>query len=278
MSRFGSPPKSDLDVRPTKDDVDFFEENGYLVVPQITTAEELAWLTDVFHGVMNEGEGTGVFEPGREAGQTTPAQILQSIGPELRIPELLETTFRRNAMHFASAFLKVPEEELTSWGHMINKPAHSNRPAPWHQDQAYWQPELNYHAVGAWLPLHEVSVERGAMQFIPGSHRSGLRYHGFSGDPAGNLLVVDEVDQSLAAPCPLPAGGCTFHHHLTLHYTAPNSTDEDRFAFPMEFQVMPWRRETPVNWPWVDTHRKAIGAPADAPNHVLVDGQYLQVP
>ena len=63
MSRFGSPPKSDLDVRPTQDDIDFFEENGYLVVPQITTQEELDWLTDVFLGVMNEGEGTGVFMP-----------------------------------------------------------------------------------------------------------------------------------------------------------------------------------------------------------------------
>ena len=114
MSRFGAPPKSDLEVFPTKDDVDFFEENGYLVVDQITTQEELDWLTEVFTAVIDDGEGTGVFEPGREVGQTEPPKILQSIAPELLIPELLDTTYRRNAMHFAAALLDVAElvEEL----------------------------------------------------------------------------------------------------------------------------------------------------------------------
>src|SRR5688500_879221 len=86
LSRFGSPPHSDLDVRPTQDDIDFFEENGYLVVPQITTEEELAWLTDVALAVLDDNAGTPVFEPGREQGQELPPQIQQSIGPELLIP------------------------------------------------------------------------------------------------------------------------------------------------------------------------------------------------
>ena len=277
MSRFGSPPPSDLDVHPTKDDVDFFEENGFLVVPQITTQEELDWLLDVSLAVLDDNAGTGVFEPGREKGQELPPQIQQSIGPEMRIPELLETTFRRNAMHFAAALLNEPEEKLTTWGHMLRKPAHSNRAAPWHQDQAYWRPELDYHALGCWLPLHEVSVERGCMQFIPGSHKGPLRHHGFSGDPAGNLLIVDDVDAATAVPCPLPAGGATFHHHLTLHYTAPNTTDLDRIAAPMEFQVMPWRREEPVNWPWIETYREVIGGDL-GPTAVLADGRFVPIP
>ncbi len=276
MSRFGSPPPSDLDVRPTQDDIDFFEENGFLVVPQITTQEELEWLTEVFLAVLDDNAGTGVFEPGREVGQVAPPQIQQSIAPELRIPELLETTFRRNARHFAAALLKVPEDDLTSWGHMLRKPARSNRPAPWHQDQAYWRPELDYHAIGSWLPLHEVTVERGCMQFIPGSHKGPLHQHGFSGDPAGNLLIVDGVDDSPAVACPLPAGGATFHHHLTLHYTAPNTTDLDRLAAPMEFQVMPWRRESPVDWPWIETYRHAIGGDLGPPV-VIANGKMVTV-
>ena len=159
---------------------------------------------------------------------------------------------------------------------MLRKPADSNRPAPWHQDQAYWRPELDYHAIGSWLPLHEVTAERGCMQFIPGSHKGPLHHHGFSGDPAGNLLIVDDVDDSNAVACPLPAGGCTFHHHLTLHYTAPNTTDLDRLAAPMEFQVMPWRRETPVDWPWIETYRQAVGGDLGPPV-VIADGQMVPV-
>lgn len=276
MSRFGSPPPSDLEVFPTEDDVDFFEENGFLVVEQITTPEELAWLTEVFLAVIDENAGTGVFEPGRQDDQVGPPQIQQSIGPELRIPELLDTTFRRNAKRFAAALLNTPEAELTSWGHMIRKPAGSNRAAPWHQDQAYWHPELDYHALGSWLPLHEVTVERGCMQFIPGSHKTKLHNHGFVGNPIGNLLIADDVDDSTAVACPLPAGGATFHHHLTLHYTAPNTTDLDRLAFPMEFQVMPWKRDEPVVWPWIETRKAAMGGVAE-PASVLADGKFLLV-
>jgi len=276
MSRFGSPPPSDLDVRPTQDDVDFFEENGFLVVPELTTQDELDWLMDVALAVLDDNAGTGVFEPGREIDQDLPPQIQQSIGPEMRIPELLETTFRRNAMHFAAALLGEPEDKLTTWGHMIRKPARSNRPAPWHQDQAYWRPELDYHALGCWLPLHDVTVERGCMQFIPGSHKGALRDHDFSGDPAGNLLIVHDVDASTAVACPLPAGGATFHHHLTLHYTAPNTTDLDRLAFPMEFQLMPWLRDKPVDWPWIATYRDAIGGSL-GPTAVLADGKFVTI-
>jgi ectoine hydroxylase-related dioxygenase (phytanoyl-CoA dioxygenase family) len=276
MSRFGSPPASDFEVHPTRDDVDFFEENGFLVVPQITTEEELAWMTEVMLAVLDDNAGTGVFEPGWEQGQTLPPQIQQSIGPELMIPELLDTTFRRNARRFAAALLDVPEADLTSWGHMIRKPAHSNRPAPWHQDMAYWQPELDYHAIGCWLPLHEVTVERGCMQFIPGSHKGELRHHDFQGDPAGNLLIVHDVDASQAVACPLPAGGATFHHHLTLHYTAPNTTDLDRLACPTEFQLMPWRREEPVEWDWIQRREAATGHKRERPS-VIADGKFLFV-
>jgi hypothetical protein len=73
------------------------------------------------------------------------------------------------------------------------------------------------------------------------------------------LIVDDDVDLSTGVACPLRKGGCTFHHSETLHYTAPNTTDRPRLAFPMEFQLKPVRREAPVSMPWVDEHRAATG-------------------
>ena len=55
----------------------------------------------------------------------------------------------------------------------------------------YWQPEFDYYALGAWLPMHDVSVEMGAMQFIPGSHKRGLLNHRQEDDPKYNVLTVD---------------------------------------------------------------------------------------
>jgi ectoine hydroxylase-related dioxygenase (phytanoyl-CoA dioxygenase family) len=273
--RFGPPPMSSFTVEPRPEEVEQFEANGFLVVERITTDDELEWLTLVFDAVFEDE--TAYFRPGQHPDDPAPSLLSQSLFPELRFPELLQTTYVRNARRYAAALLRLPEEELTMWGHMIRKPPHTSLAAPWHQDEAYWEPELAYNAIGTWLPLHDVTVERGAMQFIAGSHLEGLLDHrAESGDPRINLLVADSVDESRAVACPLPAGGATFHHPRTLHYTAPNTTALPRLAFPVEFQVHPVRRSTPVERPWVTAFREATGA--TGPTTYVADGVVVPVP
>ncbi len=78
-----------------------------------------------------------------------------------------------------------------------------------------------------------------------------------------------------AVACPLKMGGATFHHAETLHYTAPNTTDRPRLAFPMEFQVTPVRRAVPEVMPWVDEHRAAVGGVRSL--SYVADGQMIAV-
>jgi hypothetical protein len=272
---FGPPPPSTLDVVPTDDEVAFFRENGFLAVERLTTDEELAWLTGLYEWIFDPDRPAGPGSPLDRSGTAAdPARLMQAFFPEIQFPQILQTTFHRNAKRYAAALLDEPAERLGCWGHMIRKPS-GGRAALWHQDHAYWQPELDYHALGVWLPLHDVSVEMGAMQFIPGSHRRGLIPHRQADDPAHNVLTALEiVDDSKAVPCPLKAGGATFHHAETLHYTAPNTTDRPRLAFPMEFQVQPVRREVPDVMPWIDEHRAAVGT---APLIWVTDGKMVRV-
>src|SRR5207244_8664662 len=150
--RFGPPPESTFTVHPSAEEVDFYNQNGYLVVERLTTDDEVEWLTRIFEAVFDE-PGNATFSPGAEPGETGPPLLLQSMFPELRFPELLRSTYHRNAKRYASALMGLPEDELTTWGHMIRKPPLRSRAAPWHQDEAYWQPELDYNAIGTWLPL-----------------------------------------------------------------------------------------------------------------------------
>jgi hypothetical protein len=271
---FGPPPATSFDVEPSRDEIAFFRENGFLAVERLTTDEEVVWLRQIFEHIFdpaNAGNPGGPVDRSGVQIAEVKGKLTQSFFPEIQFPELLESTYRRNAKKYAAALLDVDESRLTSWGHMIRK-APGGRAAAWHQDHAYWQPEFDYYALGVWLPMHDVSVEMGAMQFIPGSHKLGLLRHRQADEPRENVLTVDEaVDSSRAVPCPLKAGGCTFHHSETLHYTAPNTTDRPRLAFPMEFQLTPVRREAPVSMPWVDEHRAAVGG---APRATLVaDGK-----
>jgi len=262
-----------FDVEPTDDEVAFFRENGFLAVDRLTTDEEIDALVPIFDAAFEEVDNGSVGDrPG-----DSPKVAYQSMFPELRFPELLETNFWRNARRYAARLLEVDEPALSGWSHMIRKPVGNSRLAPWHQDEAYWEPELHYPAaLGAWLPLHAVTVEMGCMQFIPGSHRLGVLDHRFyDDDPVHNLLEALDVDTSKAVACPLPKGGATFHHKRVLHFTEPNTTDQVRRAYPIEFQLTPVRREGPVpTRPWVDAHREAVGrGPLDI---LIADGQVVR--
>jgi len=271
---FGPPPATRYEIAPTKDEVAFFKENGFLAVERLTTDEEIAWLRQIYDYIFDPAQAGKPGAPIDRSGALAPGEesrLSQSFFPEVQFPEILDTNFRRNARRYAAALLEVDEERLTCWGHMIRKPP-GGRAALWHQDHAYWQPEFDYCALGVWLPMHDVSVEMGAMQFIPGSHRRGLIPHRQEDLPAHNVLTVDEpVDASRAVACPLKTGGATFHHSETLHYTAPNATDRPRLAFPMEFQIRPVRRAKPEHMPWIEEHRAAVGGPKAL--HYVADGK-----
>ena len=276
--RFGPPPVTPFEASPTRDDMEFFKENGFLVVERLTTDEEVAWLRQIFEYIFDPEQAGKAGAPVDRSGTLDPGEepkLTQAFFPEMKFPEVLDSTFRRNAKRYAAALLGVDEDRLSSWGHMIRKPP-GGRAALWHQDHAYWQPELDYHALGVWLPMHDVTTEMGAMQFIPGSHKRGLLPHRQADDPAHNVLTVtDDVEIAGAVACPLKTGGATFHHAETLHYTAPNTTDRPRLAFPMEFQVTPVRRAVPEVMPWVDEHRAAVGGVRSL--SYVADGQMIAV-
>ncbi len=256
--------------------MNFYRENGYLVVDRITTDEELAWLDIVLEAFAAESGGTTWHSQPQDPKASTDVLIEQHAFPEITFPELLETTYRRNAKRFAAALLDVNENELTSWSHIIRKPAIKSEATPWHQDEAYWDAELEYTAVAVWLPLHDVTVERGCMQFIPGSHRDDIHLHSHSRiDLRLNLLWAEDFDTALAVACPLRAGGATFHHPRVLHYTAPNTTDQPRTAFPMEFQTRPVLRATPDRREWAEGLLAAL--PNAARKVYVADGKVVPI-
>jgi hypothetical protein len=269
-------PGTDFAVEPTQDEIAFFRENGFLVVERITTDEEIDWLTELYEQIFdpaNAGTGGAPIDRSADVGPDGQNLLLQAFFPEVYHPEILRTAAHRNARRYAAALLDVDAEKISSWGHMIRK-GPGGREAPWHQYEAYWDPELAYHALGCWLPLHDVTEEMGAMQFIPGSHKRGVLDHVAQGDPAMHVLTVD-VDISTRVVCPLRKGGATFHDKNTLHYTAPNATEQPRLAFPTEFQIAPMPRrasEVPA-WPWVDEWRAISGS--KAPSGFWADGKLV---
>jgi ectoine hydroxylase-related dioxygenase (phytanoyl-CoA dioxygenase family) len=254
----GAPPTDELVVDVTDEQVAEFHERGFTSVERLTTDAEVAWLRERFDAVFapeNENVLGGYFDASRPLGSTEaaagPPVLPQSIRPELRMPELLDTIAHRNARRIAARLLGVAVDDTETWTHMVDKPPRTGHDTPWHQDEAFWELDLGYHACGVWLALDDVDQRNGCMEFVPGSHTGGIVPHRhLYDDPMVSALVIDDVDESQAVAVPLPAGGDTFHTQRTMHHTGPNRTDRRRRAYAIEVQLPPVRIDPPKVHPW----------------------------
>ena len=75
----------------------------------------------------------------------------------------------------------------------------------------------------AFIPLHKIPIP---------TVNHDTRIHGLEVD-LDHPLVSGPAGIAAAVPCPLPAGGATFHHCRTMHYSAPNTTNVPRRAYIM---------------------------------------------
>ncbi len=257
-------PDRHYEVDVTDEMVAAYRNDGFTSIDRITTDEELEWLRDVFDELFTErrsGIPGGYFDLSRPYDAPGEDHLPQVLYPEIAVPDLKRTQLRRNARTICAALLGVAPDELHAWGHMIHKPAHHGEEIPWHQDEAYWDPDVDYQAIGTWVPLDDVDLANGCMCFLPGTHRGDVLPHRhIDDDPAVHGLVTDHADPSTMVPVPLTAGGATFHHARTLHHTPPNRSDRQRRAVATEFQTTPTPRAEPVHRPWIDEAKAAWAA------------------
>lgn len=257
-----------MQITLSQQQIDFFHQHGYLALPRITTDEEVERLRviydELFARKAGRDEGNQFDLAGTDSDESE-ASLPQILQPVKYAPQLAGTLYRSNALRITQQLLG-PDAEFKG-DHAIFKPAMHGAETPWHQDEAYWNPELEYHEVSFWMPLQEATPENGCMYFIPGSHRlEVLPHHSINHDPRIHGLEVDAnapVDFSRAVACPLPPGGATIHLSRTLHYTPPNRSQTPRRAYILGCGLPQKPRAAPRRFPWNEQKQTARQQRAD---------------
>jgi ectoine hydroxylase-related dioxygenase (phytanoyl-CoA dioxygenase family) len=236
----------------TDDQIAFYHREGYLAIDAITTPDEVARIREIYDRLFAQRAGReegNQFDLAGTDDEDTEASLPQILLPVKYAPELANTLCRVNALVIAKQLLG-PEAEYHG-EHAILKPAVHGAETPWHQDEAYWDPALEYNELSVWIPLQEANLENGCMHFIPGSHKlEVMPHHTINHDPRIHGLEIDVIDASKAVACPLPPGGATFHGPRTLHYTPPNCSAIPRRAYILGFGTPAKKRATPRDFYW----------------------------
>ena len=234
--------------RPTQEQLDFFNEHGWIVVKDAIPQAALDELESHCDSILSEKEKLA-FDWAwdvKEDKDKRSFRIVQGF-MSMNWPELKDLPYRAWMTRFASALMGSEQEFW--YDQFLAKPPEGSLPTYWHQDEGYWGKNLWDRGITCWVPLQDVDERNGCMHFIDGGHTQGVLTHRIVDGMQSDILVC-EVDAAKTIACPIRRGSVTFHHSKTPHMTTSNTSADWRRAVTNhmqavgtggEGQVYPWR-------------------------------------
>jgi phytanoyl-CoA hydroxylase len=206
-----------------------FDADGFVVVPDVFSTEEIAAVRAVIDGFENQTEDfLQTQQNGRvmiaESGAITFTAHLVVNSPEL-------AAFARHP-HVAGICrdLVGPDVNLY-WDQAVYKKPEKPRRFPWHQDNGYAYVEPQQYLT-CWVPLTDATHANGCPQVAKGVHRHGTLQHTYV-EPLGyECFSEPPTDVAIAEA---PVGSVVVFSSLTPHLTGPNTTDEVRKAYILQY-------------------------------------------
>ena len=229
---------------------DFYNEYGYLVVPDALSPEELdelrAEALSICKGERGEVKG---FEPGvpsesDEAVQRRylcihfPHKISAVMTKYLATPKMVEV------------LTQVVGPDVKCMQSMLFIKATGKPGQAWHQDEDFI-PTRDRSLVGGWIAMDDATVENGCLWLIPGSHKPGVLWpmeqqndNRFDCTDEATGFPYSDAD---AVPVEVKAGTIVFFNGYLLHRSFPNRAQAGfRRVLVNHYMsaasLLPWRR------------------------------------
>ena len=207
----------------------FYAENGYLMVEDAVTPDQLARLRDITYRLIDASrtvdESNAVYDLDRGHGPDSPRLT------RIKLPHKQDPYFWEILTN--SAVTEVLNDLLGSDTTIITSKLNTKAPGggaavEWHQDWAFY-PHTNDDLLAFGLMLEDVDAANGPLMVIPGTHRGPVLSHEANGVFAGAIDPEDPLFQKdRAVTLTGKAGSMTVHHCRTLHGSAPNVSDRAR--------------------------------------------------
>lgn len=209
--------------RLTAEQIDFYNENGYLKPFRIFDASEAQANREYFDSLLQR---IAQMNDGRDGYSIN--------GYQARCQGIYDLCVNPNILDYVEDLVGP---DIVCWGaHYFCKMPHDLKAVPWHQDAAYW-PLTPSRTVTVWLAIDDADKENGAMRFVPGTHRHlGLLEHQ---DATGPSVLGHEIVNVQAYGEPvhdeLMAGEISLHADLLAHGSEPNPSDRRRCGVVLRY-------------------------------------------
>lgn len=260
----------------------FYEENGYLVLPERIPADILQNIRDEIAKYQEQARGlTASNEQLDLEDSHTPED------PRVRRIKLPHTHNKvmRDLMY--SDHVLAPARDLIGPALRLHttklnmKMGGYGAAVEWHQDFAFY-PHTNDDVLAIAVIIDDMASENGPLMVFPGSHRHAINDHHVDGVFAGAMdLEACGYDMKDAVELTGPAGSISIHHGRIVHGSALNVSDRDRRllfyemmaadAFPIMGSMTKWNGIEDYNTrllcgePVLEPRVQSLGARIPAP-------------
>ena len=211
----------------TQDQRSFYEQQGYLVLPQILTEKGLELARQQCMKAWGNEKKT--YSP--DATWLKNA-LLQNIHHQAQI--VRDYYFNGPLVDVAEQLIGPNIKSVTS--QLTFKMRGNTKAFPWHQDNGYGELDP-YNAVSTLTALDDANEDNGCLWLIPGSHLQGQFDLKRTNDDIvqGNIIDLD-IDDNRSVAMPVKAGDCLLFNCWMLHKSDGNfAADRDRRILYMRY-------------------------------------------
>lgn len=265
-------PNGCFDLPMTDEAAEYFSENGFLVVENAFSTEEIEALraeaTSICRG--ERGEVRGAPETSETS---TDEDVLRQVLC-IHFPHKISSLIHENLGHpaFVDVLTKTIGPNVKCMQSMLFIKASGKPGQAWHQDEVYI-PTRDRSLTGGWIALDDATVENGCLWVIPGSHKNGVMYfqewHGDRRFDCSEEAQGFPYSNDDAVPVEVKAGSIVFFNGYLLHRSLPNYA-QGGFRRSLVNHYM--SAESLLPWAW-NTEVKGGVSALDQRDIVMIAGQ-----
>lgn len=229
----------------TNDEVQFYKENGYLLVKGVFNQLEVQEMCNaveliIRRAVESKSDTNATWEGDYLGNEDVKKLVLKGFHDI----HYHNASFTRAATHSnMAAILSQLIGPNVSLHHskMLVKPPEKGAAFPMHQDAPYF-PHANHSMLAASVHLDDADESNGCLRVVPGSHLDGMLPH-----VGKHYLDHKEYPIAMGTPMPAQAGDVLFFNYLTIH-----GSDSNRSQRPRRNILFQYRDAQDL--PTIDTH------------------------
>lgn len=210
----------------TDDQVTAYHTDGYVLVPQMFSAEEI----DLIARSAHEDRELDAQSQGRDDGEGGNVRLSLWNHPGNSIYGMVARSRR-----IVDSMEKILDGEVYHYhSKMILKDAKVGGAWTWHQDYGYWyQNGILFPLLSSvMIAVDPATKKNGCLQVLKGSHHMNRIDHELRGEQAGaDLERVREAEKVLEnVHCEMNPGDALFFHCNILHRSDQNQSDHSRWS------------------------------------------------